>query len=237
MSELFPTRNIILEYVGCTDPNREYEFNHWYNKIHIPKLKQIRGVADIYRYRNLAQELREGQARYLTIYRIVANDSVSVALNIQKTQQQMKESGHLIDCCQIYLITTWEFLTFRHTVLPIQIRKYLPDGMPEAMLVVPSICTELKREEEFNEWYLYTHHHDLLETPGLVQTHRYVNMNPRSTPEEGKYLALYEIDAESPGEVVRKIFEDDRNIRIPQGRMINCIKATYGFGTYQHIDI
>ena len=40
-----------------------------------------------------------------------------------------------------------------------------------------------------------------------------------------------------PAAVVKQILDDDRNIRIPQGRMINCIRAGYGFATYQHIDL
>jgi len=37
--------------------------------------------------------------------------------------------------------------------------------------------------------------------------------------------------------VVKQILDDDRNIRIPQGRMITCIRTGYGFARYQHIDI
>ncbi len=37
--------------------------------------------------------------------------------------------------------------------------------------------------------------------------------------------------------VVKQILDDDRNIRIPQGRMITRIRTGYGFAAYQHIDI
>jgi len=70
-----------------------------------------------------------------------------------------------------------------------------------------------------------------------VQAHRYRTLNPAPESEDPQYLALYEINSDDPAAVVRKILEDDRNIRIPQGRMINCIKAVSGFGTYQHFDI
>jgi len=237
MSELFPTKTIALEYLHCTDASREYEFNHWCNRVYLPNNLSTPGVVNIYRYRNVAKELRDGQARYLNIYRIISCDPLSVALAIKGKSRQLGVNAQIPEYYRFYFLTAWDFLTYRHTVANPQPYKQLPDGMPEAMLVVPSICTDLNREADFNEWYLYTHHHDLLETPGLVQTHRYVNVDPNYTQEEGKYLALYEIDAEDPAEVVRKILEDDRNVRIPQGRMINCIRATYGFGTYQHIDI
>ncbi len=236
MSELFPARTIALEYVDCTDAQREYRFNHWYNTVHLPKLRQIPGVKNVYRYRNMAKELREGQSGYLNIYRLLSEDPRSVVAQIQERQQRMVNNHEVIDCCKFNLLTLWDFLTFRHRVLPHTVHQLLPDGMPEAMLVVPSVCTDPDRDAEFNEWYLYTHHHDLLETPGLVQAHRYRNSGENHEI-EGKYLALYEIDDADPAAVVKKILEDDRSIRIPQGRMIDCIRATYGFGTYRHIDI
>jgi hypothetical protein len=54
---------------------------------------------------------------------------------------------------------------------------------------------------------------------------------------ESRYLAIYEIDADDPVAVVRQILRDDREIRIPQGRMIDCIQAPDGLNTYRHIDI
>jgi hypothetical protein len=237
MSELFPTKSIALEYVDCTDQTREYEFNRWYHKIHVPDLMKTLGIVNVYRYRNIAKELREGQARYLTLYRINSDNPWGLMQKIQEDNRRRAEEGRMIDCFTSHQVTVWDFLVFRRTVSPLQLpATHLPDGMPEAMLVVPTICTDPARKDEFNNWYLYTHFHDLLETPGLVQAHRYQNLNPEPKEDEARYLALYEIDSDDPAAVVRKILEDDRNVRIPQGRMINCIRAVYGFGTYQHID-
>lgn len=238
MSELFPTRTIALEYVDCTDQSREYEFNRWYNKVHIPDLVQTPGVMNVYRYRNMAKETREGQARYLSLYRIGSEDPWGLMQKVTQDDKKRAEQGRMIDCIRKDPVTVWDFLVFRRTVSPVeQPETHLPDGMPEAMLVVPTVCTDPARDDEFNDWYLYTHFHDLLETPGLVQAHRYRTLNPKPKEDDARYLALYEIDSVDPAAVVRQILEDDRNIRIPQGRMINCIRAVLGFGTYQHIDI
>jgi hypothetical protein len=237
MSELFPTKNIAIEYVNCTDPAREYEFNRWYNKILIPELSGYSGITGVYRYRNLAKELREGQARYFTLYRITSTDPWDLMQKVQEDNRKRFDQGFMIDCLKSLQTTVWDFLDYRHTISQLQQPlMYLPDGMPEAMLVVPTICTDPKREEEFNDWYLNTHFHDLLETSGLVQAHRYRNLNPTPGSEDAQYLALYEINSDDPATVVRRILEDDRNIRIPHGRMINCIKAVLGFGTWQHFD-
>jgi hypothetical protein len=186
----------------------------------------------------MVPELREGQARYLALFRIDSDDPWDLMQKvIQEDDKKRGDQGRMIDCIQVHWVTVWDFIAYRRTVAPLQRPETnLPDGMPEAMLVVPTICTDPAREDEFNDWYLYTHFHDLLETPGLVQAHRYRSLNPEPEDGEARYLALYEIDSDDPFTAARQIFRDDRNIRIPQGRMINCIRVPYGMGTYKHID-
>ena len=239
MSELFPTKTIALEYVSCTDQSREYEFNLWYNKVSIPDLLQTPGIANVYRYRNTASELREGQVRYLTLFRIVSDDPWGLMQKVTREDDKKKaEQGRMIDCIQVHWVTVWDFIAYRRSVTTLpQLETRLPNGMPEAILVVPTICTDPAREEEFYAWYLSTHFHDLLETPGLVQAHRYRSLNPKPEEGEARYLALYEIESDDPTDVVRQIGEGDRNVRGPQGRMIDCIRVPYGMGTYQHIDL
>ncbi len=241
MSELFPTKTIALEYLDCTDLSRDYAFNYWYNRNLIPELLRIPGVAGVYRYRNLIKELREGQARYLTIYRLDPRLGAAQALAVMQAVKEAtakKAAQEGWSCLESRLVTVWDFLVMRRSVTPpLRSETHLPDGMPEGLFVVPTICTDRTREDEFNDWYINTHFHDLLETPGLVQAHRYRTLNPQPLDDDAEYLALYEIDAEDPFAVTRRILEDDRNIRIPQGRMITCIRAVYGFATYQHIDL
>ena len=71
----------------------------------------------------------------------------------------------------------------------------------------------------------------------IKDAHRYRNLNPQPPADEAKYLALYEIDAEDPTAVVRQIEQDDRTIRIPQGRMIDCIRLAWGSGAFQHVTL
>lgn len=235
MSELFPAKTIALVYTSCTESTREYEFNHWYNKRYIPDLMKEPGIENVYRYRNIAPELREGQARYLTLFRIHSDDPWNL---MQEVVSEGNNQGRLMDCIKIHGITVWDFIAFRRTIHPLQrLETQLPDGMPEAMFVVPTLCSDPAREDEFRDWYLQTHFHDLLETPGVVQAHRYRSLNPTPRDGESCYLAIYEIDADDPAAVVRRILQDDRDIRIPQGRMINCIQAPDGLDTYLHIDM
>jgi len=229
MSELFPAKTIALVYTSCMDPSREYEFNHWYSKVHVPNLLEIQGIDNVYRYRNMAAELREDQPCYLALFRLSSADPWDLM------KRAMGEDS-MIDCLEIHWVSVWDFIAYRRTVSPLaRPERHLPDGMPEAIFVVPTVCTDPNREEEFRDWYLHTHFHDLLETPGVVQAHRYRSLNPDPRAGEALYLAIYEVDSDDPMGVMRRIFEDDRSIRIPQGRMINCIQAPFDMGTYRHI--
>jgi len=152
--------------------------------------------------------------------------------------KERAEQGRMIDCLKSYQIGVWDFIAMRNDIRPPQRpATRLPDGMPEALLVVPTICTDPAREKEFNDWYLNIHFHDLLETPGLVQAHRYRTLNPKPDEREARYMALYEIEADDPLTVVRQITGEDQTKRGPQGRMIDCMKLRYASGTYEHIDL
>lgn len=238
MSELLPTKTIALDYHDCTDPAREYEFNHWYNKVHVPDLLATPGIESVTRYRNVAGELGDGQTRYLTLYRLTATDPWGLMQRVAADDGKRAAAGRMIDCLETLRVTVWDFLVYRRTVSPLaRPETHLPDGMPEALFVVPTLCADPAREDEFYDWYLYTHFHDLLETPGVVQAHRYRTLDPKPAEGDPTYLALYEFDADDPAAVQRQILENDRDIRIPQGRMISCIRAPHGLATYRHIDL
>ena len=238
MSELFPTRTIAIEYLSCTDESRTYEFNKWYRTIHIPDLLQTPGMLNVTRYRNMAETLKEGLPRYTTIYRLDSNQPWSVMQKVIQDNKERAEQGRMIDCLKSYQIGVWDFSAMRTSIRPQQgPATRLPDGMPEALLVIPTTCTDPAREKEFNDWYLNIHFHDLLETPGLVQAHLWRSLNPKPDEREARYMALYEIDAEDPPAIVRHILSVDQTKRGPQGRMIDCIKLRYASGTYEHIDL
>lgn len=230
MSELFPARTIALEYISINDIWSESEFLRWYQTIYLSGYLKTDGIAAVTLYRNLKENLKEDQPRYLAIYRLDTVDPRAMAGSI--TQKLLSDGLKSLQ------LGVWDFLALRTSIRePLRTPSRLPDGMPEALLVVPTICTDPARENEFNDWYLYTHFHDILETPGLVQASRYRNLKVEPRADEAKYLALYEIDADDPAAVVRQIEQDDRAIRIPQGRMIDCIRLAWGSGAFKHVDL
>ena len=230
MSELFPARTIALEYISINDALLESEFLRWYQAIHFSEWLKTDGIAAVTLYRNLKENLKEDQPRYLAVYRLDTDDPRAVVSTI--TQKLLSDGLKSLQ------LGIWDFLALRTSIRePLRPPSRLPDGMPEALLVVPTICADPAREKEFNDWYLYTHFHDILTTPGLIQAYRYRNLKAQPRTDEAKYLALYEIDADDPAAVVRQIEHDDRTIRIPQGRMIDCIRLVWGSGAFKHVDL
>jgi hypothetical protein len=247
MSEIFPARTLAIEVITCTDPAKEGEFNWWYDRAHIPHLKSIPGVLDAYRYRDMQADLGElgahfmapaGGSRYLTVYRLDSDKPWRLMQRVKAEDEKRAVAGKMLDCAKDLELSVWDFVACRRTVAPrVRPETHLPDGMPEAMFFVP-VVTDAARLAEQDEWWLYAHSHDLLETPGLVQCQRYRSLNPRPAAREATHVNIYEVDADDPASVLRRILEDDRDVRKPTGRFIGgaARAETRLRGLYRHCD-
>jgi hypothetical protein len=246
MSELFPTKSIAVEVTVCTDRTREAEFNYWHDKTRVPYLRRAPGIVDVYRYRDvqpaLGDEFKRFMApstertRYLTLYRI--NDPDPWGL-MQKLRRQEELDGGLIDCAEVQELTVWDFIATRRAVQPMsRPETHLPDGMPEVVLLYYS-NHDPARKFEHDDWWLYTHAHDLLETPGLVQASRFHTLNPSPSETEAKILNVYEIDDDDPVAVLLRVLREDRDVRRPQGRFSKFSREGdwHATGLYRHWDL
>ncbi len=247
MSELFPAKSIALEVIVSADPTREWEFNNWHDKIRVPYLRQIDGIVDVYRYRDVKPDLGddfkrftaasgEGATRYLTLYRINDPDPWGV---MQRVGSEEASRGGPFETAEVQDLTVWDFVAVRRTIRDQgRAPTRLPDGMPEALLLYYS-NTETGREVEHDDWWLNVHAHDLLETPGLVECSRFRTLNPEPGDLEAKSVMLYEIDAEDPGEVLLRVLSGDRNVRRPEGRFSPFAREGHwhGTGLYRHWDL
>lgn len=249
MSELFPAKQIAIEILSCTDATREWEFNRWYDKVRIPNLRKISGIVDVYRYRDMLPKYTGGfgaayvapegmPVRYVTLYRINTVDPWGLMQQIKQDDERETGKGTVMDIIKTHELTVWEFNAYRRSIAPPQRPEtHLPDGMPEAVLLVFNSSRPGKNFEH-DDWWQYTHSHDLLETPGMVQTERYRNLNPKMSEQDPTCLNIYEIDSPDPVAVCQRVFEDDKNIRRPQGRFsgFNLKAESFGPGLYQHWD-
>jgi hypothetical protein len=256
MSELFPARTIALEVLVCTDESRMAEFNRWYDKVHIPILRQIRGIVSVHRYREMMLDFGEFTAgwvtpkgqpvRYLTMYRINWPNPWGLMQKIKRDDQRRAERDKMIDCMKTIEVTVWDFYAVRKRIQPlIRPETHLPDGMPEAFLLVSQLPPPQGRREQ-DDWWLFTHSHDLMEIPGYVQCSRYHSLNPKPADTEPTALNIYEIDSDDPRNLpLMKNFMDDRDIRRPEGRFLSKPASagptpqlvTHLRGAFQHWDV
>ena len=100
---------LLFVFTNCTDPQREDEFNKWYDSIHIPDLLELPGVTGAERYRNL----RPGEGgqflpKYLAIYEIDSKEPLQVVRHMLATMPDRQKAGRMIDCIEIKLASTFE---------------------------------------------------------------------------------------------------------------------------------
>jgi len=101
--------------------------------------------------------------------------------------------------------------------------------MAKAAYIVVSNCADPAREDEFNRWY-EVHAQDILGVPGVVGGTRYrlVSQDDPAvlSPGDGKYLAIWEIDADNPAEVVANIWKGARQWAA-EGRGTDLLRLVY----------
>ncbi len=86
--------------------------------------------------------------------------------------------------------------------------------MGKHILVVMTNPTEGK-EDEFNDWYSNTHVQEVVAIPGFVSAQRFkLSADQAGGSNEFKYLAIYEIEAESAGAALQALKEARPNLNM-----------------------
>lgn len=249
MSELFPAKSIAIEVVSCTDQSKIRLFNRWFDQQHVPALRATPGIVDVYRYLDVEPELGDmgvgrfasspgSPVRYLNLYRIDSDDPFSVMEQVKKDNELRRDEGSLPEYFESYETMVWDFVAVRQTVQqPVKAPTLTPDGMPEVVLLVFS-GADPSKQREHNDWWLYAHSHDLLETPGMTQCERYRNLDPAAADDDALFMNIYEFDTDDPAGALLRILEDDEKVRKPQGRFspFNKPCKQHASGLYRHWD-
>ena len=103
--------------------------------------------------------------------------------------------------------------------------------MAKWLLVVETNSNDPAREAEFNEWYDKIHLPDVLETPGFIKATRYENLRPSEG--KGKFLALYDIEADDIDQAMKALGEIMAK-KTEEGRMTNLLEVV-SLGYYKQI--
>jgi len=97
--------------------------------------------------------------------------------------------------------------------------------MARWVVAVESNCADPAKEDDFNKWYNEIHIPDVLETAGVVRGTRYEAVEP--SPGAGKYLAVYEVEADDLGAAL-KALKENMDRKKAHGRMSDLFQSISG---------
>ena len=86
---------ILTVATNCTDPARETEFNEWYDKTHLPDILETPGFIRATRYENIKP--LEGEAKFLAVYEIEADDIREVMKVNAENLESKRAAGRFCD--------------------------------------------------------------------------------------------------------------------------------------------
>ena len=81
-------------YTRCTDPAREEEYNSWYSHVHLPQLRQAKGVSSAKRYVSMDSNCK---AKYLAVYEFETEDIHESLESFFQIVRRCFETGKHID--------------------------------------------------------------------------------------------------------------------------------------------
>ena len=86
---------ILTVGTNCSDPEKEKEFNDWYDKIHLPDVLETPGFIGATRYEN--PDPQEGEAKFLAIYEIETDDIDAFMKVNAENLAKKREQGRFTD--------------------------------------------------------------------------------------------------------------------------------------------
>lgn len=83
---------------NCTDPDREADFNEWYNNIHLPDMLELPAVLRVDRYENIDPE--DGEGKYIAMYEMESDDIQKTMDDTAQHVQALTGRGRMSDLLQ-----------------------------------------------------------------------------------------------------------------------------------------
>ncbi|MBN2076485.1 MAG: hypothetical protein JW762_13130 [Dehalococcoidales bacterium] len=90
------TRYLFFAYSDCKDPDREDEYNEWYNTKHVPDMLEIPGMIQASRWVS-AEERTGTQRKYLAMYELEADDIEEFDNKVREATMSTIERGRFSD--------------------------------------------------------------------------------------------------------------------------------------------
>lgn len=84
---------------NCSNPDREADFNEWYNNIHLPDMLELPAVVRADRYENINPD--EGEGKYVALYEIESDDIQKTIDDTAEHIQEKAKQGRMSDLLQL----------------------------------------------------------------------------------------------------------------------------------------
>lgn len=94
---------------NCSDPNKENEFNEWYNKVHLHDMLEVPGVLRATRYE--AFNPAQGQPKFMTIYEAETDDFNQTMAAVGEQMKRITDAGRMSDLCIIAGVRMYKQIT------------------------------------------------------------------------------------------------------------------------------
>ena len=220
------TATDLVYFVGTAwggDPEREHEFNEWYDTDHVPKLISISGILRADRYVKISGS--RSAPPYLATYLFEDMQAYEDFQN-NPLRKHLKYAGEQALGKGKFIALFHEFC--QHIA---GFNKDLSDDdagdSERVMHLVATNCMDAGQDAEFNAWYNNNHVPMLLQFPGIIRTDRYRRLAGWGESHDAPgYFATYEFTDEQAyqgyvNSEILKEAEEDRQARWPDKKVFS----------------
>ena len=171
------------------DPEREPQFNDWYDNMHLPDALRTPGFVRARRYER--HEFRDGRAQYLAMYEIDSADIAETMRVRRAIREEEVKKGRASTSFPNLSFSLWRDVLWKQLSECRAPRNAAGKG--KWLSLVESNC-DPQREAEFNDWCEQVQVRDSLGVPGYVAARR-LRIN-EFRDGRGKYMTIHEIETD-----------------------------------------
>lgn len=200
---------LMMVKTNSTDPQREAQFNDWYDRIDIPDVLEVPGYMRARRgmgqtmpgFPAASVSMQEG--KYVALYDIDSEAIDKTLIEMLMATRKMEQRGRSTD-----LLKVTERVYFRQYAPSVQASTPAPAAGNEYLYLVRLDCCRNPADEpSFNEWYDSKYLPGVLTARGAVRATRYelYRVLMLETHEVPRYLTVFEVKAATADEAMRNL--------------------------------
>jgi predicted amidohydrolase YtcJ len=186
-----------------TDPQREAQFNEWYDKIDVPDVLKVPGYMRARRGLRADEINGADDNKYIAIYNMQGESIDKIIIDMLMATLDMQRRGRSTD-----LLKVTERVYYREHAPPAEVPEPVGAGSQSYLYIAganPSASPS--SEAAFNEWYDHRYLPAILATEGVRRATRYelyrvLMFEPKQV---ARFLTIVEIQANSADEARKRV--------------------------------